>query len=137
MSGIEVAFFGALARDAEAKTAKSGKPYVRLNVRVGDADARWVNVLCFDQDAIDQAEKLVKGARVYVEGGGLKIDEWIGSDGAKRHGLSCMSWHARLAELGRNRPKRERKPADDRPSSAPARRNDFHNDEIPFAPEWR
>jgi single-stranded DNA-binding protein len=131
VSGIEVAFFGALARDAEAKTSSKGKSYVRLNVRVGDADAQWVNVLCFDQQAVDQVDKLVKGAKVYIEGGGLKIDEWTGQDGAKRHGLTCMSWHARLSEIVRNKPKRERKPAD-KPSSAPARRNDFHNDEIGF-----
>ena len=110
-----------------------------LNVRVGETEAQWVNVLCFDQDAIDQAEKLLKGARVYVEGGGLKIDEWTGSDGAKRHGLSCMSWHCRLSEIGRNKTKRQRKPTITSvdvatPSrAAPASgRGDFHNDEIGF-----
>lgn len=44
MSGIEAAMFGALGRDAEAKTSKSGKNYLRLNIRVGDGDAaQWVN----------------------------------------------------------------------------------------------
>jgi single-stranded DNA-binding protein len=137
VSGIEVAFFGTLARDAEAKVSSKGKPYARLNVRVGETEAQYINVTCFDPQAIEQADKLIRGAKLYVEGGGLKIDEWTGQDGVKRHGLSCMSWHARLSEIGRNRPKRERKPADDKPSSAPAMRNDFHNDEIPFAPEWR
>jgi single-stranded DNA-binding protein len=131
MSGIECAFFGALSRDAEAKTSSKGKRYVRLNVRVGEADAQWVNVLCFDQQAIEQAGKLTKGAKVYVEGGALKIDEWTGSDGAKRHGLSCMSWHCRLSEIGRNKPKRQRKPTPAPPS--PQRGgDDFYSDPVPF-----
>jgi single-stranded DNA-binding protein len=134
---IEAAFFGALARDSEAKVSKSGKSYLRFTVRSGDGDgAQWVSVLAFDERAIEAADKFVKGARVYCEGT-IRIEEWSGQDGTKRHGLSCMSWHCRLAEIGRNKSKRERKPADDKPSSAPARRNDFHNDEIPFAPEWR
>jgi single-stranded DNA-binding protein len=134
---IEAAFFGALARDSEAKVSKSGKSNLRFTVRSGDGDgAQWVSVLAFDERAIEAADKFVKGARVYCEGT-IRIEEWSGQDGTKRHGLSCMSWHCRLAEIGRNKSKRERKPADDKPSSAPARRNDFHNDEIPFAPEWR
>ena len=53
MSGIEAAFFGALGRDAESKVSKSGKRYLRLNVRVGDGDsAQWVSVMCFDEEAI-------------------------------------------------------------------------------------
>jgi single-stranded DNA-binding protein len=106
MSGIEAAFFGALGRDAEAKTSKTGKAYLRLNMRVGDGDgAQWVSVMAFDQNAIDAADKLLKGARVYVEGS-LSVTEWSGQDGVKRHGLSVMSWHCRLAQIGRNRPVR-------------------------------
>jgi single-stranded DNA-binding protein len=106
MSGIEAAFFGALGRDAEAKTSKAGKAYLRLNVRVGDGDGvQWVSVMAFDQNAIDAADKLLKGARVYVEGS-LSVTEWSGQDGGKRHGLSMMSWHCRLSQIGRNRPKR-------------------------------
>jgi single-stranded DNA-binding protein len=128
---IECAFFGALSRDAELKTSKAGRSYLRLNVRVGDSDAQWVNVMAFDERAIEQADKLTKGAKVYIEGGGLKIDEWTGADGAKRHGLSCMSWHCRLSEIGRNKPKRQRKAAPAPPS--PQRgRDDFYSDPVPF-----
>jgi hypothetical protein len=134
---IEVAFFGAVARDAEAKVSAKGKPYLRLSVRVGDAEAQYVNVLCFDQQAIDQVARLTKGSKVYVEGGGLKIDEWTGSDGAKRHGLSCMSWHCRLAQIGRNKPAAKRKITTvdvATPSRAvpPSGRGDFYNDPVPF-----
>lgn len=107
MSGIEAAFFGALGRDAESKTSGSGKRYLRLNVRIGDGDAvQWVNVTCFDANAIGLTEKLIKGARVYIEGR-LSLDEWTAQDGSKRHGLSTVSWHCRLSEIGRNKPKRE------------------------------
>jgi single-stranded DNA-binding protein len=136
MSGIEAAFFGALGRDAEAKTSRNGKPYLRLNIRVGDGDAaQWVSVMAFDEQALAAADKMVKGTRVYVEGT-LRLDEWTAADGTKRHSLNVMSWHCRLAAIGRNRPKRAR----DRPnvsvaggtikSRAPAA-GDF-NDEIPF-----
>jgi hypothetical protein len=133
---IECAFFGAVARDAEAKVSAKGKPYLRLSVRVGDAEAQYVNVLCFDQQAIDQVARLTKGSKVYVEGGGLKIDEWTGSDGAKRHGLSCMSWHCRLAEIGRNRPAARRKAkittVDVATPSHAAKPGNFYSDEIGF-----
>jgi single-stranded DNA-binding protein len=127
---IECAFFGSLSRDAEAKTSKNGKRYLRLNVRVGDGDqAQFVSVTCFDQAALGQAEKFVKGARCYVEGA-LKLEQWSGQDGVMRHGLSCLSWHTRLSEIGKNRPRKEREPAA-KPQSA-ARPNDFHDDSIPF-----
>jgi single-stranded DNA-binding protein len=126
MSAIETAFFGALGGDGEAKTSKAGKHYLRLNVRVGDGDtAQWVSIMVFDAKAIEHADKFVKGARVYVEGK-LRCDEWTSAEGAKRHGLSVMSWHCRLAEIGRNKPKRA-----GNKGQSEARPNDF-NDEIPF-----
>jgi hypothetical protein len=36
---IEAALFGTLGRDAERKTSKNGKPYLRLNVACGEGDA--------------------------------------------------------------------------------------------------
>jgi single-strand DNA-binding protein len=104
---IECAFFGTLGRDGELKVSNSGKQYLRLNVRVGDGDgAQWVSVLAFDPDAIAAADKMLKGARIYVEGR-LEVSEWTGQDGAKRHGLSVMSFFCRLSQIGRNKPKRQ------------------------------
>jgi single-stranded DNA-binding protein len=133
MSGIEAAFFGSLGRDAESKTSKTGKQYLRLNVRVGDGEAaQWVSVMAFDENAIDAANKLTKGARVYCEGR-LSIGEWTGQDGTKRTGLSCLSWHCRLAQIGRNRPKRT-SDGEQRPSRQSDAVHDGAelNDEIPF-----
>jgi single-stranded DNA-binding protein len=85
---IEVAFFGSLGRPAEQKISKSGKPYLRLNIRVGDGDAaQWVAVLTFDEDAIADVDRFTKGARIYVEGR-LTLNSWTGQDGAERHGLN-------------------------------------------------
>lgn len=115
---IEAALFGMLGKDAETKTSATGKPYLRLNIRTGDGDAaQWINAMCFDADAIALAERLRKGARVYIEGT-LKLDEWTGQDGARRHGLSLMSWHCRLSQIGRNRPSRAASAREDRPKAA-------------------
>lgn len=139
---IETAFFGVLGRDGESKVSGSGKSYVRLNVRVGDGDAgQWINVTTFDQAAIAATDKLVKGARVYVEGK-LSLDEWTAQDGTKRHGLSVMSWHCRLSQIGRNKPAKQDKPtsgqvAATRNMHAPLGDGTLLNDDIPFAPEVR
>jgi len=135
MSAIECAFFAAVGSDAERKVSKAGKPYLRFSARCGDSDnAEWVSILSFDPQAIELADKLVKGARVYIEGR-LSTSEWTGQDGTKRLGLSVMSWHTRLAQIGRNKAKGRTEKA----SCGDARStgNTFYSDEIPFAPEIR
>ena len=60
---LEVACFGVLGQDADEKVSKSGKLYLRLSLRVGDGDqAQWVSVLSFDAEAIELADRFVKGA---------------------------------------------------------------------------
>ena len=144
---IECAFFGSLSRDAARKLSKGEKSYLHFSVRVESGDkATFVNVRSFDTDALAIADKLTKGARVYVEGR-LSMDEWTTEDGTLRRGLSCMSFHTRLSAIGRNKPKRspgQRSPVVS--GRERAERSDFApsgaapvdmNDEIPFAPEWR
>jgi single-stranded DNA-binding protein len=115
---IEAAFFGTVVRDTEVKTSKNGKQYLRVNVRTGDGDtAQFINTMVFDPEAIAVVDKLVKGARVYCEGR-LTLDEWTGQDGNKRAGLSCMSWHTRLSQIGRSKPKREEPPVSGRERAA-------------------
>jgi hypothetical protein len=53
-------------------------------------------------------------------------------DGTAKHGLTCMSWHAHIAQIGKNKPKRESKNNTSNCAQKPLRRNDFHDDEIPF-----
>lgn len=143
---IECAFFGSLGRDAENKVSGSGKRYLRINVRAGDGDgAQWINVTCFDAAAIEAAEKMTKGARVYVEGK-LSLDEWTAQDGSKRHGLSAVSWHCRLSQIGRNRPPKQNRPSPASSGRGRASSSDYApigagaapmDDDMPFAPEVR
>ena len=135
---IEAAFFGILTRDAEAKTSAAHKPYLRIiGLRIGDGDkAQWVSVTAFDQDAIATADKFVKGARVYVEGR-LTLDKWKSNAGDDRSGLSVMSWHCRLAQIGRNKTKRTRPSvaagsADFGSGTSQAKPDAELDDEIPF-----
>src|SRR5215469_9638064 len=115
---IEAALFGTLGRDGELKTSKNGRAYWRLNVAVSEGDTtQWVNAMVFDERAIAVADKLVKGARVYLEGK-LSLNEWTGQDGTTRTGLSVLSWHCRLAQIGRAKTKSE-KPKEAAPQSAP------------------
>ena len=88
-------------------------------------------MLAFDPEAIEVADRLVQGARVYVEGR-LELSEWTGSNGVKRQGLNVLSWHCRLPHIGRNKPKK--KPSQD-PAPAPReteRTMDDLNDSVPF-----
>jgi len=137
MSGIEAAFFGTLARDAESKVSKAGKPYLRFTARIGDGDGvQWVSVLAFDPAAIEAVGKMVAGARVYVEGT-LSTDKYTGKDGIERLGLTVMSWHCRLSQIGRNKV-RKRDDGDQR-TAAPSRREPVRqsqpaefDDQVPF-----
>jgi single-stranded DNA-binding protein len=135
---IEVALFGTLGRDAESKTSKNGKTYLRLNLRTGDGDgAQWVSAMVFGDDVPELAQRLAKGSRVYIEGS-IKLDEWAAQDGTKRHGLSVVSWHCRLAAIGRNKPKRESigvaggNAGNDRQRRVRGTADTTLNDEIPF-----
>lgn len=139
---IECAFFGFLSADAEQRKSQAGKPWVRLNVGVGQAETlQWVSVAVFGK-AAEKAAELKKGDRCYIEGR-IKLDTWRGNDGVERHGgLSVAAFRCEQThQIGRNRPKRERKPpADGRykfsaPRSAAslaARTDQDLNDEIPF-----
>ena len=105
---IEAALFGTLSRDAERKTSKTGKPYLRLNVACSEGESvTWISAMVFDERAIAVADKLVKGAQVYLEGK-LSLSEWVGQDGEKRVGLNMMSWHCRLSQIGRAKTKSEK-----------------------------
>jgi single-stranded DNA-binding protein len=56
--------------------------------------------------AIEARDKMLKGARVYVEGK-LSLNKWVSQDGVEKTGLSVMSWHTRLAQIGRNKRKND------------------------------
>jgi single-stranded DNA-binding protein len=138
---IDCAFYGFLARDADARTSQVGKLWVRLSIGVGKDDAlQWVSCAVFGK-AAETAAQLVKGDRVYVEGS-IKLESWSGSDGAERHSLNVAAFKCeRTHQIGRNRPKREDQPSREQPKrqAAPAASagGAAFDDEIPFAPEQR
>jgi single-strand DNA-binding protein len=128
---IEVATFGTLSRDGEHKTSKNGRAYLRLNVAVSEGETTtWVSAMVFDERAIAVADKLVKGARVYLEGR-LSLNEWTTQDGSTRTGLSILSWHCRLAQIGRAKAKSD-KPKPVPQSAAAGSPFDDSLDDLPF-----
>jgi single-stranded DNA-binding protein len=94
-------------------------------------------------EALALAAKFIKGARVYLEGT-LKLNAWTAADGVQRHGLSAMSWHTRLAAIGKNKPAKHSdrgadqttappsSAADDRQGRVRGTAHDDLDDEIPF-----
>ena len=103
---IECAFLGVLGRDAERRTPKPGRPYLLLNVRVGEGDGvQWVSVLTFDPQAIDAADKLMKGALACTA-----RERSASTNGKLRMALCgrafrlCPS-NTRLAQIGRQKVK--------------------------------
>ena len=110
---IDCAFYGFLAADADARTSKAGKPWVRLRVGVGrDEDLQWVQIACFGK-AAETAARLKKGDRIYVEGN-IRLDTWRGNDGIERHTLAVSSFKLeRTHKIGRARDQRTHDPAND------------------------
>ena len=139
---IDCAFLSRLSSDCETKVSKAGRTYLKLSFRIGEGDAaEWVNVLSFDEKALSHSDKFTKGALVFVEGR-VSINRWKAQDGSDRAGLSVMSFHTRVAEIGNNRPRRDKSETSVAggyvsPRSAPAGRLPAFDDEIPFAPEVR
>jgi single-stranded DNA-binding protein len=132
---IECAFYGFLARDADARTSQAGKPWVRLSIGVGKDDpVQWVQVAVFGK-AAEKAAELKKSDRCYIEGT-IKLDSWTGNDGTERHGLSVAAFKCEPTHrIGRNRPDQKQK-RDFGSAPAVAGGAPF-DDEITFAPEWR
>jgi single-stranded DNA-binding protein len=130
MTGIEAAFAGVVARDAEQRTSKAGKPYVRFGVGVGYGDAtEWINVTTFSQSLIEIAAALTKGSKVYIEGQ-LRVDRWTAQDGAAKVGLSAVAFRLELLnQIGNRRPRQQKRKTAVTANGVYAAEL---NDEIPF-----
>lgn len=124
MNGIETAFVGRIANEPEIKTSAAGKPWMAINVALGQgADAQWVRVACFGETAERLAGTLHKGDKLYVEGT-LTLRTWEKS-GETRAGLNvAASKVEKLGAIGRNRPPKPRAlPEGDHTIPASTRRN--------------
>jgi hypothetical protein len=103
------------------------KDYVRQRCGMAPWEPGHGNGKSPERRSAELAPKLAKGCAVYAEGS-LRLDNWQQSDGTPRSGLSCLAWHCRLSQIGRNKPKR-----DTTRRLAPARGDgDFYNDELPI-----
>lgn len=137
MKGIEAAFQGALGKDPELKTSKSGTPYAGLSVvvTVGKDDdgkdvGQWIRVTCFKETAQHIAAAAKKGSRLYCEGS-LSLDTWTAGNGEQRTGLSCAAWKVViLGEIGEKRPRKSSAPADNGAANKGAGR--IFDDPLPF-----
>jgi single-stranded DNA-binding protein len=140
MIGIEAAFSGVVARDAEQKVSKTGKSYVRFGVGVGFGDAtEWVNVTVFSDPLIKVAAALTKGAKIYIEST-LRIDRWTAHDGAPKVGFSGVAFRIELLnQIGKRRPRQEKPKPFANWNGASAPRSSVSNDAaaaaLPFADE--
>jgi single-stranded DNA-binding protein len=127
---IDCAFFGFLAADAEPRTSQAGKPWVRMRVGVGKDDTvQWVSVAVFGK-AAENAAKLKKQDRVYIEGS-IKIEHWRSNDGVERHGLGVAAFKCEQTHrIGREKPKREK--SGSTPKQAAPISGAAFDDEVPF-----
>jgi len=143
MNSIEFALVGRLGRDPELKHSQSGNAWTSIGVGVGKDEAtQWVRVSLFGDAAEQAVATLKKGASVYIEGHGLRLDSYTGKDGTERHGLKGIATKIEVVgagAIGRNKAQRQRPPEGDEPAPAstrPASRPTFA-DEIPFMAETR
>jgi len=106
---IECAFFGFLARDADARTGQAGNPWVRLSI--GAAKTTQCNgCKSLSSARPPKAAELKKSDRCYIEGT-IKLNSWTGNDGAERNGLSVATCEP-MQRIGRNKPDRNKKECD-------------------------
>lgn len=134
MKGIETAFTGTVGRDAQLRTAKSGREWLSFSVVVGEEpDQQWVQVSAFFGHIGELAPQLAASTRVYVEGK-IKLRSWDGPDGP-RSGLSVVASVIQpLGLIGAKCPKKPRSPKSEKPAKTKADVNAPlpFDDPIPF-----
>lgn len=133
MSGIEAALTGRVGRDPEVRTAKTGKTFATIAIAIGSDDATtWVKVICFGSIAEQVAAEVKKADAVYCEGN-LKLESWTGRDGQPRTGITIFAAKLTRCEIGRAKPKKQRKPKLEEPQRADVSSGaDLPDDPIPF-----
>jgi len=110
VNGLHCAFTGRLGGEPEQKYTRTGKAMLTFSVAVDEntvesedraaPETQWVRATCWEEQALELAEKLHKGTPVYVEGK-LRLDRWTAPDGAERSGLSLSAWTVQPMGVGR------------------------------------
>lgn len=105
MSINNSSFSGNLGRDAELRVTPSGTKQVTFSMAttawVGKEVTTWLKVVWFGPTAEKLKDRLVKGARVYVQGK-VYIDEWTNREGNTVQTLTLQANDVQL--LDRNAP---------------------------------
>ena len=112
MNGAHVALVGRVTRPGELRYASTGTAMLRVGVLIEDAKCRdgdppdFANVVIWGETAERLADRLPKGAGVYIEGK-VKAQAWKGQDGEPRASLDVSAWKAEsLGQIGRQAPRR-------------------------------
>ena len=139
MNSIEFALVGRIGRDPELKTSQSGNPWTAISVGVGKDEAtQWVRISLFGDQAEQACATLKKGSNVYVEGRDLRLDSYVGKDGAERHGLKGIATKVEAigaGAIGRSKPPKQRAPEGEESAPVSTRSAPSFADEIPFSPQ--
>ncbi len=122
MSLNKCMIIGNLGRDPEMRYTPGGQAVTQFTVAVNrnfrgtdgqwQEDTEWFRVVVWREAAERAAERLRKGAKVYVEGR-LQTREWQDRDGQKRYTTELIA--DRVAPLDR----REREEGGEMPDAAP------------------
>ena len=129
----KVILVGNLGKDPEVRRMTSGEPVVSFSLATSESwrdkssgerkeKTEWHNVVVFNKNLADVAEKyLKKGAKVYVEGQ-LQTRKWTDKDGAEKYSTEVVlqNFNGTLVLLDGKKD-----------GGAPVGANDL-DDEIPF-----
>lgn len=89
-SRIECAFTAVLMKDAQVRTAKTGRQWLSMLAIVGDGDeAQVLSVASFSASTVEIAANLTKGVSAYIEGA-IRMRHWDTPEGP-RSGLQVSA----------------------------------------------
>lgn len=162
----KVILVGNLGADPEIKRTQDGKPIANLSVATSETwrdkntgerkeKTEWHRVVIFSEGLAKLAEQyLKKGSKVYLEGA-LQTRKWQDKDGKDRYSTEVVlqAFNSTMTMLdgrdsqGENNRQQGREDSGGFGSSGPSRSapprqtagggGGFHNEDIPFSPEWR
>ena len=125
MNGAHVALVGRVTRPGELRYASTGTAMLRVGVLVEDAKRRdgddpvFAQVTVWQERAEELADRLPKGATVYIEGK-AKVQAWKGQDGEPRATLDVSAWKVELlGAVGKQAPRSPHRERDRRPNAMP------------------
>ena len=93
---IRAEVVGNVGKQPELRQTKTGKQMTRFGVASTktvegrDPQTSWVNVLCFDEQAVNVCERIAKGDRVIVSGR-MEVETYSDKDGVERTSVNLLA----------------------------------------------